>query len=177
MKEYFNIVDENDNIIGQESRERIHREGLLHQEIHVYFVTPNQEIIFQRRAKDKDTYPNMLDATTSGHVEIGDSYIDTVVKEVREETGLELNKNDFIFSKKVLDNNKKDNRTGKINSAFSENYIYNFSGKLSDLKIEEGKAIGFELWSFEKIKNLSEEEKSSFISYILSFVINNIIEK
>ena len=74
MPEYLNIVDDNDNIIGQKTREEIHQQGLLHQEIHVYFITPNKEIIFQHRAEDKDTYPDLLSATVGGHVDIGDTY-------------------------------------------------------------------------------------------------------
>jgi isopentenyldiphosphate isomerase len=37
--EMLEIVDENDNVIGLETREKVHREGLLHREIHIWFVT------------------------------------------------------------------------------------------------------------------------------------------
>ena len=67
----LNIIDENGNITGEETRENIHKQGLLHREIHVWFYTPKGEILFQHRAKDKDTYPDLLDATVGGHVEIG----------------------------------------------------------------------------------------------------------
>lgn len=35
----LNIVDEDGNIIGEETRENIHKQGLLHREIHVWFYT------------------------------------------------------------------------------------------------------------------------------------------
>ena len=53
----------------------MHKKGLLHPEIHVWFYTPDKEIIFQHRAKNKDTYPDLLDATVGGHVDIGE-YVD-----------------------------------------------------------------------------------------------------
>lgn len=84
MENILDIVDENDQIIGQATRDKIHRQGLLHREIHVYFITPQQEIIFQHRAKDKETFPDLLDATVGGHVEIGDSYELTAIKETEE---------------------------------------------------------------------------------------------
>jgi len=62
----LNIVDEEGNIVGEETRENIHKNGLLHREIHVWLYTPNREIIFQHRAKDKDTYPDLLDASVGG---------------------------------------------------------------------------------------------------------------
>ncbi|EKD96007.1 MAG: Dimethyladenosine transferase, partial [uncultured bacterium] len=90
----LDIVDENENIIGEDSRENIHKKGLLHREIHVWFYTPKDEIIFQLRGKDKVTRPDLLDATVGGHVELGDSYEDTAIKEVYEETGVKLTSTD-----------------------------------------------------------------------------------
>ena len=69
--ELLEIINEHDEVIGLETRGKIHQDGLLHREIHVWFITPNGEIIFQHRAKDKDTYPDKLDATVGGHVEPG----------------------------------------------------------------------------------------------------------
>ena len=57
------VINENDNVVGFETRAKIHQDGLLHREIYIWFFTPNGEIIFQHRAKDKDTYPDKLDAT------------------------------------------------------------------------------------------------------------------
>lgn len=176
MSEYLDIVDENDNIIGQETREKVHQEGLLHREIHVYFITPNKEIIFQHRAKDKDTYPDLLDATVGGHVDIGDNYQEAAIREIKEETGLKLDLNNLIFLNKARKEASLDNITGKINNVWRENYIYKFNGQLSDLKIEEGKALGFEIWPIEKIKIINEEEKQKFIPYVISFVLKNFLD-
>ncbi len=44
------IVDDSDTVIGVRSREEIHTLGLRHREVHVWFVTPDNDIIFQRRS-------------------------------------------------------------------------------------------------------------------------------
>ena len=85
LSEMLEVIDENDNTVGLETRAKIHQDGLLHREIHVWFVTPQGEIIFQHRAKDKDTYPDKLDATVGGHVEPKMSYEETAIKECKEE--------------------------------------------------------------------------------------------
>jgi isopentenyldiphosphate isomerase len=90
-KNFLEVVNENDEVVGTESRESIHQKGLFHREVHVLFYTPKGEIIFQHRAKDKDMYPDLLDATVGGHVEIGDSYEATAIKEAAEETGIRVN--------------------------------------------------------------------------------------
>lgn len=85
MTEMLNVVDENSNILKAEDRKVIHLQGLLHQEIHVYYFTKDGQLVFQHRAKDKDTFPDLLDATVGGHVEMGDSMEQTAVKEAAEE--------------------------------------------------------------------------------------------
>jgi isopentenyl-diphosphate Delta-isomerase len=173
MKEMLNIVNENDEIIGEETREKIHQDGLPHREIHVYFITPNKEIIFQHRAKDKDTYPDLLDATVGGHVEIGDSYEKTAIKETREETGVTVNIADFIFLNKTT-RRSEDKVTGKINYAIRQSYVYIFKGSLNDLKIETGKSLGFEIWPIEKLLAIDENNSKKFIPYILEFSENEV---
>jgi isopentenyldiphosphate isomerase len=176
MPEYLNIVDEDDNIIGQETRSEVHRLGLLHREVHVYFITPNKEIIFQHRAKDKDSYPDLLDATVGGHVDLGDDYRETAIREIEEETGLKIDSNDLIFLSKDRNGPFIDPITGTTNNTWKENYIYTFSGLLSDLRVEEGKAIGFESWSTDKLRNISEVEKEKFIPYVIKFVLKNLLD-
>ena len=46
MTEKLNVIDEQGNIIGEETREGIHREGLLHREIHVWLFNKKGEDIF-----------------------------------------------------------------------------------------------------------------------------------
>lgn len=174
-KEKLNIVDDGDNIIGIEDRKTIHEKGLLHREVHVYFVTPKNEIIFQHRAKDKDTFPDRLDATVGGHVEIGDSYEQTAIKEALEETGVSINEAELIAIKKIH-KNSKDDVTGMINHAFQKEFIYIYKGGVEDLKVEDGKALGFEVWSIDQILSLDDVSKPKFIPSIYEFAKSTFID-
>jgi isopentenyldiphosphate isomerase len=160
------VVDANDNVIGQATRQEIHEKGLLHREIHVWFITPKGEIVFQHRAKDKDTYPDLLDATVGGHVEVGDSYEKTAIKEMEEETGIRAKVEDLHFLKKFF-KCSEDKVTGMINNTVRSQYAYVYSGKLEDLHVEEGKALGFEAWPIDQLSHLSEDNQKKFISSIL----------
>lgn len=175
MSELLNIVNEDDQIIGQELRTKIHEVGLLHDEIHVYFVNEKKEIFFQHRAKDKDLFPDLLDATVGGHVEIGDNYQETAIKETEEETGLKINSQDLILINKTKKYHK-DETTGKINYAFQSRYLYFYDGDASSLKVEPGKALGFEAWPIDELLNLSNNDKNKFIPYILEFVTAELIK-
>lgn len=173
-EEKLNIVNEDDEVIGVEEREVIHKNGLLHREIHVNFITPDKKIIFQRRALDKDTFPGLLDAAVGGHVEIGDSYEDAAVKEVFEETGLKIAKEDLIELVKNH-NNYKDETTGKINHAFQQEFIYIYKDDIADLKIEAGKGLGFEVWTVEDLLNLDDEGRKKFIPYVYKFTVEVLV--
>lgn len=170
MDEYqqmLEVVDENDKVIGIENRTKIHKEGLLHREIHVWFITPQGEIIFQHRSKDKDTYPNLLDATVGGHVEPGMSYEETVVKECKEETGFDIDPSKLLllarFRKKGFDE-----ATGLINNAIRIQYAYLYTGLINHLQVEKGKSEGFEAWKIDDLAHLSDADKNKFIGHILN---------
>lgn len=166
-KEMLEVVDENDVVTGIESRKTIHEKGLLHREIHIWFMTPNREIIFQHRAKDKDTWPDLLDATVGGHVEPGMSYEETAVKECLEETGLIMDPKDLREVKKMCITSF-DKVTNTTNNTFRIQYVYLFKGDISDLKIEEGKSIGFEALKIDSLNNLSPEDMEKFIPIYIS---------
>lgn len=161
----LNIVDEDGKIIGEDTRENIHNLGLLHREIHVWFYTPRLEIIFQHRAKDKDTFPDQLDATVGGHVEIGSGFEETALQELKEETGVVAKRDDLTLVKTVR-SNTFDTTTNKTNNVIRAIYTYRYDGKVGDLKVEEGKAIGFESWPLERLLNISDEDKKRFIPLI-----------
>ena len=172
----LNIIDEKENIVGEETRDNIHKQGLLHREIHVWFYTSKGEIIFQHRAKDKDTYPDLLDATVGGHVEIGDNYENTALKEIEEETGVKATKNNLTFIQ-ITKSKSYDQVTGMTNNVIRAVYAFRYDDGVENLKIEKGKAIGFEAWSFEKLFNISEDDKKYFIRAILEKEILDIFRQ
>ncbi len=174
--EQLEIINENDEVIGLETREKIHKEGLLHREIHIWFLTPNAEIIFQHRAKDKDTYPDKLDATVGGHVEPKMSYEETAVKECKEETGIDIDLGKLVFLRKMR---KKsfDEVTGLTNNTIRSQYAYLYDRSISDLQVEDGKAEGFEAWKIDDLSHLSETDKNKFIPLILREDMLDIFNK
>lgn len=160
----LDIVDENDEIIGQALRSQVHKQGLRHREINVWFITPNKEIIFQKRLPKPPSYPlPILDATAGGHVELGASYLETALQEISEETGVMLNEGDLhLFKNTKIDESFPG--LGTINNVFRSIYAYNFLGKASNLKIEEGKGQGFIVVPVSELLNGAKElEKEFFI--------------
>jgi isopentenyldiphosphate isomerase len=165
-KEILNVIDEQGNIIGEATREEIHKRGLLHREIHVWIYTPKKEIIFQKRSPNKDTFPNLLDASVGGHVDLGDSFEAAAVRELEEETGIKVKKEDLKLYK-MKRSDRKDPVTQSHNNALRALYIYKFAGGTSGLKTEARDGAGFEFWPISRLKNLSPTEAARFIPEII----------
>ncbi|MFA5023251.1 MAG: NUDIX domain-containing protein [Candidatus Paceibacterota bacterium] len=158
----LNVLNNDGQVIGQASRGEIHEKGLLHSEIHVWFFTPDQKIIFQHRAKDKDTFPDLLDATVGGHVEIGETFEQAAVKEIQEETGLAINPSDLI-TLMTTQTKSFDLATKTTNNAWRKVFAYRFEGDKNQLKVENGKSLGFESWPIDELIDPNFLHKDRFI--------------
>jgi isopentenyl-diphosphate delta-isomerase len=159
----FEVVDENDEVIGLEEKEIIRKKGLLLRITLVWFFTPKGEIILQHRSPNKDIHPDKLDATVGGKVEPGHSYEETAILETAEEAGVIIRKEELIQLFKIK-RNVFDEARGINDRNFTMHFAYCYKGDIKDLKIEEGKSLGFEVWSVDKILSLPEEQKKFFIN-------------
>ncbi len=121
-KERLNVVDENDDIIGEESRYNIHKQGLLHREVGIWLFTSKGEVIFQKRGNDQETFSGLLATTVGGHVALNEEYDRAALREIEEETGFKPEQKKLIF---ILKRRGKyfDESTGRINNRFSQMYI------------------------------------------------------
>jgi 16S rRNA (adenine1518-N6/adenine1519-N6)-dimethyltransferase len=89
-EEIFDVVNERDEVIGQQARGEVHRLGLRHRAVHVLVFNTRGEVFLQKRSQFKDTFPGAWDSSASGHLNSGEDYDACAVREVREELGLEL---------------------------------------------------------------------------------------
>ena len=88
--EVFDLVDENDNVIGTATRKEVHTQKLFHRAIHVLLFNKADQVFLQKRSQWKDTAPNCWDSSASGHVDSGEAYYDTAIRECEEELGIQI---------------------------------------------------------------------------------------
>lgn len=88
--EVFDVVDERDVVVGREFRREIHRRGLLHRAIHIFWLRDDGQLCLQRRSYAKDNCPGMLSSSCAGHVDSGEDYRQAAVRELREELGISV---------------------------------------------------------------------------------------
>src|SRR5690242_13499743 len=87
-EEMFDVCDEQDRVIGQAPRSKVHAEGLLHRAVHIFVLNSQGQLLLQRRSALKDQSPLKLTSSASGHLGAGESYEDAAIREMQEEIGL-----------------------------------------------------------------------------------------
>lgn len=88
--EIFDVVDERDVAVAREFRREIHRRGLLHRAIHIFWLRGDGRLCLQRRSFAKDNCPGLLSSSCAGHVDAGEDYLAAAVRELREELGISV---------------------------------------------------------------------------------------
>ncbi len=79
-------------------RTKSHREGVAHEGVHLWIIREEDgewQLLFQRRADDKDTFPGVLDITVGGHVPFGQT-TSKIEKEAHEEIGVSPDAEDLV---------------------------------------------------------------------------------
>ena len=89
-EEIFDIVNDRDEVVGQNTRREVHRLGLKHRAVHVLVFNSCGEVFLQKRSMKKDTAKGKWDSSSSGHVDAGEDYDACAVRELREEIGLRV---------------------------------------------------------------------------------------
>lgn len=87
-EEWFDVVDEQDRVIGREVRPEVHRRKLRHRAVHVLVFNRAGQVFLQKRSMKKDSAPGAWDSSASGHLDCGESYEVCAPRELREELGV-----------------------------------------------------------------------------------------
>jgi isopentenyl-diphosphate delta-isomerase type 1 len=89
-EDIFDVVNERDEVIDAKPRSFVHAHGLLHRAVHVFVFNRRGDIFLQKRSMKKDRQPGVWDSSCSGHVDSGENYDQTAVRELQEEIGLQV---------------------------------------------------------------------------------------
>ncbi len=95
MEDNVKVYDEMFNLIGVKDWETVHREGLLHQVVHlwIYSDTPESRwLFFIQRSADRKYYPNLYDLPISGHIDPEETFCEAITRLHKHRLGIELSK-------------------------------------------------------------------------------------
>ena len=160
--EYLDLYDENQNLIGEKvlrTKKMELEDGKYIKIVIVFIKNDENKFLIQKTSKQKES----IWATTGGLVSSGYTSDDTIIKEIEEELGLNI---DFKELKHI--------ETIKRGHAFQDTYYLEKNIDIEDIKIQE-EEVEFVKWlSIEEIKGLiknNEFRKGNILAF------NNLLEK
>lgn len=98
-EEIFPVVDENGNVVGKATRGECHGGSrLLHPVVHLHVFDRCGRLYLQHRPEWKDIQPGKWDTAVGGHVDFGENLTGALMREAREELGLQDFSPEYIIS-------------------------------------------------------------------------------
>ncbi|MBI5356147.1 NUDIX domain-containing protein [Candidatus Collierbacteria bacterium] len=89
QNEIFDVVNENDEVVGEATRGEVHQNPkLIHRAVHIWILNDKGEILLQQRSLTKDKAPGQWDISCAGHVKKGSDSETTAYRELKEELGV-----------------------------------------------------------------------------------------
>lgn len=121
MDEMVDVLTETgkftDNV---EMKQLCHKKGLWHKAVAVFIINSKKQVLLQKRSKNKKMWPDMWDISAGGHVLAGEFGFQAIIREIKEELGLSVKKEEIIFIGCSTSINKKGDI---LNKHFNEYYI------------------------------------------------------
>ncbi|WP_111707947.1 NUDIX hydrolase [Lutibacter citreus] len=164
MDEYIDLLDKNGNKTGKTClKSEAHKKGLLHASTHIWIFNNKSEIIIQKRAKNKDTFPNLWDVSVAGHISAGEKPETSALREVEEEIGLLLTieQLDFIsiFKKKVK------HHVNLIDNEIHHIYMCNINFDFDSLKVQKEEVSEIKLITLKKLIDSLKLNNNGFVPH------------
>ena len=173
MEEFFDVLNENGEYTGRvESRKKCHSEGMWHKAVAVFMINSKNQVLLQKRSPKKKLWPNTWDITAGGHVLAGEFGFETIIREIQEEIGINVEKNDMTFIGAATSTNIS---TDIVNKHFNEYYIVNKDVDESKLKLQEEEVSEVKWIDKEEIiKKIKDNyngitDKKAFWEYLIKY--------
>lgn len=103
-QELLDVVNESDEVVGSIYRGDImslnNTPGRYVRAVELFLQRPNGDIYLPRRSPEKKLFPSSLDHSAAGHMIKGESYEQALVRETKEELGIDVTPKDCVFIKK-----------------------------------------------------------------------------
>lgn len=100
--ELFDVVDEEGNPTGETvERAKAHSYGIRHRTAHIWVsreVSGKRQVLLQKRALTKDSFPGRYDTSSAGHIQAGDEPLESALRELEEELGIKAKPSQLAFA-------------------------------------------------------------------------------
>ena len=134
--------------LGVKSRKELHNgkdPGCYHKPAWSWIYNSKGEILVQKRSKLKKFYPGYYDMSVAGHVDAGERIVDGLIREVKEEIGVDVTEEECHFEFEYIED--KVHEIGQL-------YTIKIDKEENEFDIQK-EEVDFVKWvTFEDFKNM-----------------------
>lgn len=154
LSEVMDVVNEKDEMVGRETRKKIHKLGLWHKGVHVLVFDRKGNMLLQKRSPKKVKFPNCYDVSLSEHLRSGENYRDAALRGLSEELGIRNVKIGKLLKFKMI--------YGPNDRNISEIYKCRYSG---NLRIDKKEVNQIQFIPLDTIKEMLRRDRKMFASW------------
>ncbi|XP_066333072.1 nudix hydrolase 3-like [Miscanthus floridulus] len=148
-------------------RSEVHRDGDYHRAVHVWIYSESTgELLLQRRADCKDSWPGQWDISSAGHISAGDSSLFSAQRELEEELGINLPVDAFelifVFLQECIINNGT-----YTNNEYNDVYLVTTLTPipLEAFTLQESEVSAVRYMRCDEYKSCLEKESREYVPY------------
>lgn len=149
MEEMFDVLTELGEFTGEvATRDECHSKGLWHRGVYAFIIDKDDNVLLQKRSANKKLWPNKWDVTIGGHVNAGEFGRQALIRECKEEFGIDITDEDIKY---IVSTTSVYNKNGYINNHYDECYLITKDVNVKDLKLQEEEVSDAKYFSKEEI--------------------------
>ena len=164
MDEYIDILNDNGELSGKTClKSEAHKNGFFHQSAHIWIFDKNKNVLIQKRAADKDTFPNLWDISVAGHISAGELPIDAAIREIEEEVGMKITKNQLQYI--GTSTNKVLHKIDLTDYELHHVYICSINFNIETLKIQQEEVAKIKMIALNKLISKVNSNNNKFVPH------------
>ena len=152
--ELLDVLDDNGLKTGiTKDKDEIYKTGEWFRSVHIWIVNDNNELLLQKRSLYKTTFPNLWAVSVSGHVMAGETSIQAVIREVKEELDIDINSNQCKYLFTIRRQNIFNNC---INRVYDDVYIVKLNIDVVNANIQRTELNEIKYFNLYNLKDMLE---------------------
>ena len=165
--EYLDVFDEKGQPAGGiVSREKAHRDGIRHRTAHVWVIREEKgriQVLLQKRSANKESFPGMYDTSSAGHIPAGCEPLDSALRELREELGIEAGEGQLCYIGAICNRYEAQFR-GKIfrDNEYCSVYLYREPLDAESLHLQAEEVERVDWFDLEQVREEIEHSRERF---------------
>lgn len=161
--EFIDVLDAKGNKTGiVRNRGLVYKNGDWHKTVHIWLINSKKELLIQKRAKDKQTFPNLWAISIAGHIMSGETSIEAALREIKEEIGVDVDasKLKLIFNVKRVQPYKD----GFLH-VYDDVYLFKHNLDLYSAKIQKEELTDIKFINYKELEERLINKDPNFVPF------------